>query len=308
LAPVTWSSVVWKIISCIAFIIIFVGLTISHSSATPFDYIDPSVEVPDCSNWRVKTLVEFRQKVLQMISVTNVTTNHAENLWTFINVNADHARLFTADPEHRKLLQFIHLHQKVFVGLSPLGHTSLHTAVSEAVHFSHLHELTGKIPCKLNNEGIAKGGDFAIVNEVDEIEDVYQAKTFFGNRQAPGAVRNFINNAGSVNGVNGVSVIVGNSENVAEITRNISPQAGITRVTVNSIDSISENTIRGTFNKMMTKFTSKSYDKWMDDVTHNYMKKFVVVKDSDIKVSTASSNLINGSGGKPNGSGFKGKK
>jgi hypothetical protein len=46
----------------------------------------------------------------------------------------------------------------------------------------------------------------------------------------------------------------------------------------------------------------------MDDVTHNYMKKFVVVKDSDIKVSTASSNLINGSGGKPNGSGFKGKK
>jgi hypothetical protein len=132
--------------------------------------------------------------------------------------------VFTSDPAHHQLLSFIHQYDKSFVGLKPLSHSSLHTAASELPHYPDLFKFTGKVPCKIAAENIPGGGDFAVLDEVEDIEAVYQAKTFLGNRQSPARVSNFINGFSPMNGVNGLSVVVPSSEFAAVVNSNISPQ------------------------------------------------------------------------------------
>jgi hypothetical protein len=169
-----------KLVVVLIMTICFIALTMDYSYAHPENNINEPIEiVPECHDWRVKTFNEFRLKLFQFINVKHVNAAHAENLWTFLNVNVDHLRVFTSDPAHHQLLSFIHQYDKSFVGLKPLSHSSLHTAASELPHYPDLFKFTGKVPCKIAAENIPGGGDFAVLDKVEDIEAVYQAKTFW---------------------------------------------------------------------------------------------------------------------------------
>jgi hypothetical protein len=93
-----------------------------------------------------------------------------------------------------------------------------------------------------------------------------------------------------MNGVNGLSVVVPSSEFAAVVNSNISPQSGISNVTVAALQDIPEKSIREIFHEIMNTHTAATYDKWVNDVTDAYKRKFVEVQSN----SSNASNNING--------------